>query len=157
MSPVRIWVEPPSFSGSPPKFGDFLFGSPPKFGDFLFLTALRQDSQAVVFEVLKVVSTALDEFHLSMEALGDAVAVGEAPHADDGLVPGGQGFRQCDDGFEAACFEGFDKFEQLRDQLLGSACGDVFRSHEVICFLHLIVNGFEGGVLVEEAAEGLLL
>ena len=45
----------------------------------------------------------------------------------------------------------------LRDQLFCLARGDVFRSHEVIGFLHLIVNGFEGGVLVEETAEGLLL
>ena len=57
------------------------------------------------------VGTALDELHLSMEALGDAVAFGEAPHADDGLVPGGKSFRQRDDGLEAACFEGFDELE----------------------------------------------
>lgn len=29
-----------------------------------------------------------------MEALGDAVVLGESPHADDGLEPGLQGFRQ---------------------------------------------------------------
>jgi hypothetical protein len=36
---------------------------------------------------------------------------GGAPYADDGLVPVGQGFRQCDDGLEAACFEAIDKLE----------------------------------------------
>ena len=68
-------------------------GSPPKFGDIPFLTALRDNSQAVVFEVLEAVSTALDEFHLSMEAFSDAVAFTEAPHTDDGLVPGRERFR----------------------------------------------------------------
>ena len=89
-----------------------------------------------------------------MEALGDAVAFGEAPRADDSFVPVGEGFCQSDDGVEAARFEGVDQLEQLRDQLFCLARGDVFRSHEVIGFLHLIVNGFEGGVLVEETGGG---
>ena len=57
-----------------------------KLGTFVLLTALRDDSQAVVFEVLEAVCTALDELPLSMEALRDPVGFGEAPHSDDGFV-----------------------------------------------------------------------
>ena len=39
----------------------------------------------------------------------------------------------------------------------GLAGGDVFRSHEVIGLLHLIVDGFESGVMIEKAFEGFFL
>ena len=44
-----------------------------RLGTDLFLTALCDDSQAVVIEVFEAVCSALDELHLSMEALGNAV------------------------------------------------------------------------------------
>ena len=52
-----------------------------------WLTALGDDAQAVVVEVSEAVGAALDEFHLSVEALGDAIVAGEAPHGDQGLSP----------------------------------------------------------------------
>ena len=61
-------------------------------GTVLFLTALCDDSQAVVFEVLEAVGAALDEFHLSMEALSDAVAFAETPLAGDRFVPARERF-----------------------------------------------------------------
>jgi len=135
----------------------FEVGLHQRLGTFVFLTALRDDSQAVVFEVLEAVSTALDELHLSMEALGDAVGFGEAPHADDGFVPVGERLGEGDEGGKAAGFEGFNEVEQLRDQLAGLAGVDVFGSHELVGFLHLFVEGFEGWMISEEALESGLL
>lgn len=51
------------------------------------LTALSDDAQAVVMEVSKAVGSALDEFHLPVEAFGDGVVFGEAPHGGDGFAP----------------------------------------------------------------------
>jgi len=53
-------------------------------GTVLFLTALGDDSQAVVFKVSEAVSSALNEFRLAMEAFGNADVFGEPPHAGDG-------------------------------------------------------------------------
>jgi hypothetical protein len=58
----------------------FSFGS-------VWLSALSDDAQAVVVEVSEAVGTALDEFHFSVEAFGDAIVFGEAPHAGDFLLP----------------------------------------------------------------------
>ena len=53
-----------------------------------FLAALRDDTEAVILEVSKAVSTALDEFHFSMEAFSDAVVFGKAPHGSERFAPG---------------------------------------------------------------------
>ena len=53
------------------------------------LTALSDDSQVVVVEVSKAVCTTLDEFHFAVEASGDAIVLGEEPHAGDLLAPTG--------------------------------------------------------------------
>ena len=51
------------------------------------LAALSDNAEAVILEVSKAVSAALDELHFAMEAFGDAVVSGEAPHAGDLLSP----------------------------------------------------------------------
>ena len=56
----------------------------------IWLSALSDDAQAVVLEVSKAVSAALDEFHFSVEAYGDAIVFGEAPHAGDFFAPVGE-------------------------------------------------------------------
>jgi len=48
---------------------------------------LSDDSEAVVKEVSEAVSAALDEFHLSVEAFGDTVGFGKAPHSSNRLSP----------------------------------------------------------------------
>jgi len=53
------------------------------------LAALGDDAQAVVGKVSEAIGTALDEFHLAMEAFGNAVVAGEAPHAHDLFSPFG--------------------------------------------------------------------
>ena len=77
------------------------------------LTALSDDAEAVILEVPKAVSAALDELHLAMEALGDAVVLGEAPHAGDLLAPGGEGLSQSNQGREAGGFEIPDGLEEF--------------------------------------------
>ena len=52
---------------------------------------MSDDSEAVIVEVSEAVSTALDELHFSVEALGDAVGFGEAPHSSDRFSPGLKG------------------------------------------------------------------
>ena len=52
-------------------------------------------------EVSKAISAALDELHFAVEALGDAVVFGKAPHACDLLAPGGEGLGQGDQWREA--------------------------------------------------------
>ena len=66
---------------------------------------MGDDSEAVVFEVLKPVGPSLDEFHLPVEALGDPVVLGEAPHAGDGLHPVREGLGQGLQWLEGTVFE----------------------------------------------------
>ena len=63
---------------------------------------MSDDTQAVVVKVFEAESAALDEFHFSMEALGDAVVFGEAPHSSDFILPVGQGFGKREQRGEAA-------------------------------------------------------
>ena len=70
-----------------------------------FLATLGNDSESVVFEVFKSVGSSLDELHFSMEALGDPVVLGEAPHAGDGLHPVRKSLGQGLQRLEGAVFE----------------------------------------------------
>jgi len=63
--------------------------------------ALSDDSEAVVVKVSEDVGTALYRLHLSMEAFGDTIVFGEAPHAGDLLLPGAQGLGQGGERSEA--------------------------------------------------------
>lgn len=94
------------------------------------LAALSDDAQAVVFEVPKAVCAALDEFHFPVEALGDAVVLGEAPHAGDGLLPVEQGSGERLEWFEIGVLELADV--PVEDFGVGSALffGLVFSVHE---------------------------
>lgn len=49
---------------------------------------MSDDAQAVVIKVTQSVGAALDEFHSSVEAFGDGVGSGEAPHGRLWTVPG---------------------------------------------------------------------
>ena len=65
-----------------------------------FLAASSDDPEAVVFEVFKFVSSSLDELHFAVEAFGDDVVPGEAPHAVDALHPIRKGLGQLFQWFE---------------------------------------------------------
>ena len=76
-----------------------------------------------------------------MEALSDAVGLGEPPHADDGFVPVSECFGESSEWGKAAGLEGVDEAEQLRDEFSSLFGVDVFGAHELVCFLHLFVDG----------------
>jgi len=48
-------------------------------------TALSQDPHAVIFKIPEAIRSAREHFHLRVEAFGDPIGLGEAPHAHDGL------------------------------------------------------------------------
>jgi hypothetical protein len=99
------------FLGSTPKFGGWVdFSVFCLFG----LSALSDDAQAVVIEVSKAVSTALNKFHFAVEAFGDAVVFGEAPHAGDFLLPAFESIGQGDDWSEATMGELLDDLDKAR-------------------------------------------
>ena len=73
------------------------------------------DEEPVVGEGAEAICAPLDEFHFAMEALGDAVVTGEAPHADDLLGPVGEGLGEGESGLEAALTQGGYEGEELPD------------------------------------------
>lgn len=101
------------------------------FGFCLFgLAALSDDAQAVVIEVSKAVGAALDEFHFAVEAFGDAVVFGEAPHAGDGLLPVTQGIGEGDQRAKAAVGELVDDFDESRGEFAALAFFLVAFAHQ---------------------------
>jgi hypothetical protein len=111
---------------------------------------LSDDSEAVVKEVSKAVSAALDEFHFSVEAFGDAVGFGEAPHTGNGLSPSLKSISQGVERFEAA----FDEFGDVPVEAYGESLallfGAVLYVEQGPKLMHLLVEGLEGGIRFEE-------
>lgn len=121
------------------------------------LAALGDDTQAVVFEVPEAVCAALDEFHFPVESFGDAVVLGEAPHAGDGFLPFEQGSGESFERFEIRVFEVVDVAVEYPGVGPALFFGLVFSVHESAQLVHLCVDGFECGVLFEELLKLLLL
>lgn len=92
-----------------------------------------------------------------MEAFGDAVVFGEAPHAGDFLLPVFEGIGQGDDWSEAAVSELFNHMDEARSE--GSALVSflVAHSHQGADALHLVIDRFQSWVAVEEFFESLCL
>ena len=63
---------------------------------------MSDDAQAAIVEVSKAISAALNELHLSVEALGDAVIFCKAPHGDESVSPRVERFGQAGEGLERA-------------------------------------------------------
>ena len=53
--------------------------------------ALGDDAEVIVLEVSEGICASLDELHLSVEALGDAIGFGESPYGGDLGQPGAEG------------------------------------------------------------------
>ena len=99
-----------SFLGSTPKDGRII-----GLGLGLGLAALSANAQAVVFKVTETVCSALDEFHLPVEAFGDAVIFREAPHRSDGFGPLLEGMSEGLQGSQSAPLQAADKVQQAVD------------------------------------------
>lgn len=121
------------------------------------LAALGDDAESVVFEVFKSVGAALDELHFAVEAFGDPVVLGEAPHAGDGFHPVPEGLGEGFKRFEGAVFEFVNVSEELLDERGTLFLGFVLLVHELTDLVKILVEGFENGVLFEEFLKPLLL
>ena len=123
----------------------------------MFLSTLSDDAQAVVVKVSEAVSTALNEFHFSMEAFGDGVGSGEAPHGADGLGPRGECPGKGMEAFEADPFEVVDMLEEGFGVLpAGGFCLSLFVK-QVTDLTHLVVERFENRIALQELGQAVLL
>ena len=120
---------------------------------YFLLTALGDDAQAVVVEVFEAVSTALDEFHFAVEAFGDAIVSGEAPHGGQGLAPGVEGLGESDQGSEGAGGELLNEEDEVSRGLEALAFGEVFSIHERAQGVHFFVERAETGMGLEEGLQ----
>ena len=112
--------------------------------------ALSDDPKSVVVEVSKAVGAALDELHFPVEALGDAVVFGEAPHAADLLSPTRQRLGQGDHGSQATILEFLDQTKKPRHQRPTLTLALSLLTHEHPHLLHLLVDWSEGRAFSKE-------
>ena len=108
------------------------------------LAALSDDAQAVVGEVSEAVGAALDEFHLAVEALGDAIVSGKSPHGDEGIAPVVEGLGQAHEGFEGALPQVFDQAQEAADVGPASLGRLMFEPQEIPELDHLFVERLQG-------------
>ncbi len=114
---------------------------------------MSDDTQAVVIEVSEAVSAALDEFHFSMEAFGNAIVFGKSPHTGNFLPPTIQSFGQCDQRSKMAMGELGDEVNEVPGKWSAMNCLLMFFTHEIANALKLIVNGSECRMVQEELIE----
>ena len=92
---------------------------------------MSNNAKAIVLKVFKTISAALNEFHLAMEALRNAVVFGESPHGSQRFFPRREGVCQGHERSEGAFFEFFNEGEEFRDELVTLSFGLVFDGHEI--------------------------
>ena len=117
------------------------------------LAAMSDDAEAVILEVSKAVSAALDEFHFAVEALGDAIVFGEAPHTGDGLSPRAEGIGQGDQGIETALGALLDKVEELSGKRAAFPTPAVLLIKESADTVHEAVKRLQSGISGEKHLE----
>jgi hypothetical protein len=83
----------------------------------------------------------LDEFHFSVEALGNAIVFGKSPHAGNFLPPTIKGFGQCDQRSEMAVGELGDEVDEAPGKRPAMNGLLMFFTHEAANALKLVVNG----------------
>lgn len=88
-----------------------------------------------------------------MEAFGDAVLAGEAPHSGHLLFPVRQGLAQGPGEFEAAGFQGLDERQELWDQAAAFGRGLPADAQQGAELLLQFVDGLEGRLLPEHLGE----
>src|ERR1700722_1471446 len=120
-------------------------------------TALGDDAQAVIFEGFEAVRPALYQLHFPVEALGDAVVAGEAPHAGDLLGPVAKGLGEGESGLEAALAEALDVGDELLDVATAGSLGLVLESKEPRQALLHLIDALERRMLGEEGLQALPL
>lgn len=114
---------------------------------------MGDDSQSVVIEVSEAVSAALDEFHFSVEAFGNAIVFGKSPHAGNFLPPTIKSFGQCDQRSKMAMGELGDEFNEAISKWSAMNSLLMFFTHEIANALKLIVNSSQCWMGQEELIE----
>jgi len=99
----------------------------------------------------------LDEFHFSMEAFGDAIVFGEAPHGCEGFAPGVESLCEGDKRDKGTGVEFVDELKQSAYEGTAGTFGLVFYIHEGADGVHFFIEGFERGIFVEEVEEALMV
>lgn len=107
---------------------------------------MGDDPQAVVIEVSEAVSAALDEFHFSVEAFGNAIVFGKPPHACNFLPPAIKSFGQSDQRSKMAIGELGDELNEAVSQRPAMNGLLMFFTHELADALELIVNSSQCGM-----------
>jgi hypothetical protein len=74
--------------------------------------ALGDDAEAIILEISEAVSASLDELHLSVKALGDAVGFGKSPQGRDLGQPGAEGRGEGEHGREVALLKNREKAQE---------------------------------------------
>ncbi|MEK0447168.1 MAG: hypothetical protein RLZZ399_2489 [Verrucomicrobiota bacterium] len=115
-------------------------------------------AQTVVFKITEAVSSALDPFHLSVEAFGDAVVFGKAPHSGDLLFPVLKGRRQSLHRFKSRSLKLPKDRQEPLTPLTALELGLMLLIQRVCDSVNFIVDNSEGGMRLKNAfQEGLLL
>ena len=116
---------------------------------------MSDKAKAVVGEVFKAVGAGLDEFEFAMEALGDAIVFGEAPHGGERFSPGRQGLSEGKERGEGAGFKLIDTIEEfLRERAAGAFCL-MFEVEESAKSMHGVIEGRESRIFGKERPEAL--
>jgi hypothetical protein len=118
-----------------------------------FLAALSDNAKAVVGEVFKAISSALDEFHFAMEAFGDAIVFGKAPHGRQRFSPAREGLRQSQERGEATGCELINGSEEFLRQRPAGPLGLVLNIEESAAPIHGVIEGLESRIFGKEPLE----
>src|SRR5579871_876392 len=108
-------------------------------------------------KVSESVSLTLEDFHFGMEAFGDSVVAGEAPHAGDFLAPGIEHIAELHQWREPATTERGDIGQEAACQLLAAFLISPLLEQAVAEPLFEAVNHFQGWVLPQIRRQALVL
>ena len=92
-----------------------------------------------------------------MEAFGDGVVFGEAPHQSDGFDPLLESSGERLQGSQSGVIEVPDMQQECFEMLAALLSGLSFVLHEGSQSVHLLIDGFDGGILFEEAVSAQAL
>ena len=136
---------------------DCVSGSPPNFGDGVvlvgLLSTLSNNAKAIVGEVFKAVGTGLDEFHFAMEAFGDAIVFGKAPHGRQRFSPARERLSQSEHGGEATDFELINESEEFLSQRAAGTLCLVLNIEESAEPMHGVIERLESRIFGKEPLE----
>lgn len=109
---------------------------------------MSDDAEAVVVKIAESVGSSLDEFHLSVEAFGDAVVLGESPHGGDGAGPLREGVGESLQARQLAASQTGDEFEESAHMNAALSFGLGFEVEQGAELIAQLEQGFQRGMLL---------